>query len=117
MEEEQPEKMTEVMLHHPIDQSKYRKLTREDISQIELLHVDIMKNGELVYDFPPLEDMRLQKQADIERLDPGIKRLLIPHIYHVSLSERLWQLKQELIQDHKRISKIGLDKGLNNEHL
>jgi nicotinate phosphoribosyltransferase len=33
----------------------------------------------------------------VERLDAGVRRLVNPHIYHVSLTERLWQLKQELI--------------------
>jgi nicotinate phosphoribosyltransferase len=34
----------------------------------------------------------------VERLDPGVKRLVNPHIYHVSLTERLWNLKQTLIE-------------------
>jgi nicotinate phosphoribosyltransferase len=33
----------------------------------------------------------------MERLDPGVRRLLNPHIYHVSLTERLWDVKQHLI--------------------
>ena len=33
----------------------------------------------------------------MERLDPGVKRLMNPHIYHVSLSEKMWQRKQKLI--------------------
>ena len=33
----------------------------------------------------------------MERLDPGVKRLMNPHIYHVSLSEKMWQMKQKLI--------------------
>jgi nicotinate phosphoribosyltransferase len=41
--------------------------------------------------------MRERRRADIERLDPGVKRLINPHIYHVSLTEELWKLKQSLI--------------------
>jgi nicotinate phosphoribosyltransferase len=41
--------------------------------------------------------MRAQSIADVEALDPGIRRLVNPHIYHVSLTQRLWDLKQELI--------------------
>jgi nicotinate phosphoribosyltransferase len=26
-----------------------------------------------------------------------VRRLINPHIYHVSLSEKLWHLKQELV--------------------
>jgi nicotinate phosphoribosyltransferase len=33
----------------------------------------------------------------MERLDAGVKRLVNPHVYHVSLSEQLWDLKQRLI--------------------
>jgi nicotinate phosphoribosyltransferase len=32
-------------------------------------------------------------------LDPGIRRLVNPHIYHVSLSQELWELKQNLIAE------------------
>lgn len=35
--------------------------------------------------------------ADVGRLDSGVRRLLNPHVYHVSLTQRLWDLKQELI--------------------
>ena len=42
--------------------------------------------------------MRRARIADVERLDPGVRRLINPHIYHVSLSEQLWELKQRLIQ-------------------
>jgi nicotinate phosphoribosyltransferase len=34
---------------------------------------------------------------DVEALDPGIRRLVNPHIYHVSLSQKLWDLKEGLI--------------------
>jgi nicotinate phosphoribosyltransferase len=41
--------------------------------------------------------MRAQRQADLERLDPGVCRIINPHIYHVSLTEKLWHLKQDLV--------------------
>jgi nicotinate phosphoribosyltransferase len=60
--------------------------------------VDVLDEGELVYDLPTIEQMRERRRADIKRLDPGVKRLINPHIYHVSLTQRLWELKQELIE-------------------
>jgi len=42
--------------------------------------------------------MRQRREADTRRLDPGVKRLMNPHIYHVSLTQRLWDLKQHLIR-------------------
>jgi nicotinate phosphoribosyltransferase len=42
--------------------------------------------------------MRARREADVERLDPGVRRIMYPHIYHVSLTQRLWDLKQALIE-------------------
>jgi nicotinate phosphoribosyltransferase len=59
--------------------------------------VDVLRAGQEVYDWPQLDAMRAQRRADIERLDPGVRRLIHPHIYHVSLSQRLWQMKYDLL--------------------
>jgi nicotinate phosphoribosyltransferase len=42
--------------------------------------------------------MRARRDQDIAMLDPGVCRLMNPHIYHVSLSAKLWDLKQSLIK-------------------
>jgi nicotinate phosphoribosyltransferase len=42
--------------------------------------------------------MRARRRADLHQLDAGVRRLLNPHIYHVSLTPRLWELKQQLIE-------------------
>ncbi len=92
-----PAEMDEIMLCHPIDQTKYRVLKREEISKAEPLLEKILDRGKLVYEFPSIEDMRSQREKDMDCLDLGIKRIVNPHIYHVSLSEELWRLKQGLI--------------------
>src|SRR5262249_3793193 len=80
------------------DHTKQRALEADAISEIEPLLVDILKDGKLVYDLPTIEQMRQQRNADLERLDAGVQRIVNPHIYHVSLTERLWSLKQEMIK-------------------
>lgn len=97
MEDENPTVGERVMLRHPGDHTKYRVLNRRDIASIEPLHVEVLRGGKLVYDLPPLEEIRQRRQQDVEALDPGIRRLVNPHIYHVSLTQKLWDLKQELI--------------------
>jgi nicotinate phosphoribosyltransferase len=62
------------------------------------LPVDVWRDGKLVYDLPDIEAIRKQRVADIERLDAGVRRLINPHIYHVSLTQKLWDLKQGLIR-------------------
>jgi nicotinate phosphoribosyltransferase len=61
----------------------------------------VIEQGRLVYDLPSIEEIRTRRRADIKRLDPGVKRLMNPHTYHVSLTKRLWDLKQELIRSAK----------------
>jgi nicotinate phosphoribosyltransferase len=51
-----------------------------------------------VYELPTIDQIRKRRQADVRGLDPGVRRLMNPHVYHVSLTQRLWDLKQELIR-------------------
>lgn len=99
--EEEPGGCDVLSLHHPTDHSKYRYIEKGQISEIEPLLVDIMKGGALVYNFPSLEEMRQARIDDMKRLDLGVKRLVNPHTYHVSVSERLWELKQQMIRNLK----------------
>jgi len=50
--------------------------------------------------------MREVRDADIEQLDPGVRRIMNPHIYHVSLSKELWNLKQILIRKAKEENNV-----------
>jgi nicotinate phosphoribosyltransferase len=90
-----PEKQT-IVLRHPTDVTKTRTVQRSEIT-LERLHHEIVREGRVVYDWPTLEEMRQTRRDDIARLDPGVRRLIHPHIYHVSLSDALWNLKYELI--------------------
>ncbi|HEX2916279.1 MAG TPA: nicotinate phosphoribosyltransferase [Chloroflexia bacterium] len=96
--EENPLLMPQIKAYHPFDTSKTRLIDRGEIEAIEPLLVEIMREGNIVYDLPSLEEIRAQRERDLERLDEGVKRLVNPHIYHVSLTPTLWQLKEELIE-------------------
>ncbi|MEW5868613.1 MAG: nicotinate phosphoribosyltransferase [Chloroflexota bacterium] len=98
LQDEQPRQASEVMLRHPTEHAKYRSLAAAEISEVEALLVEVLQEGKLVYDLPDIEAMRALRQADVERLDPGVRRIMFPHIYHVSLTQRLWDLKQDLIR-------------------
>ncbi len=101
LEDEELRQAKRIRLRHPTDHAKYRTLDQEEISQIEALLEDVYNEGKLVYDLPSIEEMRSTRQEDVERLDPGVKRLINPHTYHVSLTQPLWDLKQELIRSAK----------------
>ncbi len=98
LHDEDPASMDRIIAHHPSDHSVQRSINKASISDIEPLMVEVLRDGKLVYDLPDLESIRRQRIADVERLDPGVRRLINPHIYHVSLTEKLWNLKQNLIR-------------------
>ncbi|MEZ4591381.1 MAG: nicotinate phosphoribosyltransferase [Chloroflexota bacterium] len=102
LDDETPTGMTPLVLQHPVDATVNRVLAGTAVSHIEPLLTTVWQEGKLVYDLPSLEQIRQQRREDIERLDSGVRRLIHPHIYHVSLSPRLWQLKQSLIENFKK---------------
>lgn len=97
LEEDNLAEMETITMRHPSEPTKFRMLPRSMVAELEPLLADILIEGKMVVDSPSIEEMRARRKADIERLDPGVRRLMNPHIYHVSLTERLWNLKQELI--------------------
>lgn len=62
----------------------------------ELL-VPIFKNGELVYKQPLLEEIRAYCAAQVDTLWDEVKRFDNPHRYYVDLSQKLYDIKQELL--------------------
>ncbi len=98
LEDENLQQSEQIVLRHPTDHTKLRSLKLDHLAEIESLLVEILCEGKLVYDLPTIEMMRARREADVERLDPGVRRIMYPHIYHVSLTQRLWDLKQALIE-------------------
>jgi nicotinate phosphoribosyltransferase len=98
LDNEEPQKMAPLVLRHYSDHTKHRLLDPADLTEIEPLLVEVMREGKLVYELPSIEEMRQRREADVSRLDPGVRRLMNPHLYHVSLTQRLWDLKQDLIE-------------------
>ena len=95
--DENPQSMETLVLHHPTDPTKHRTIKPADHT-IEPLYTTILDAGRRMVDHADLAELRQRRQHDMERLDPGVTRLVNPHIYHVSLSANVWNLKQELIE-------------------
>ena len=91
-------------MRHPSEHTKYRTLHAADIAAVEELQVEVMRAGRRVIPTPTLDELRSRRAADVDRLDPGIRRLVNPHEYHVSLTQKLWDLKQALIADARQNS-------------
>jgi nicotinate phosphoribosyltransferase len=65
----------------------------------EEILVPVFKGGKLVYSSPKLPDIQKKTLENLTSLRPEHKRLQNPHIYHVSLGEKLFQTKQDLLQE------------------
>lgn len=102
LDDEDPRQATEIVLRHPLDHTKYRVLDPHHLAEIEPLLVEVLREGKLVDELPSIEAIRQRREADMNRLDPGVRRLTNPHIYHVSLTQRLWELKHSLIEAVKK---------------
>lgn len=97
LEEEDPARMDPIVLHHPVEPEIHRSVARKEISEIEPLLVKVLEEGRRAGDTPSIETMREIRARDIESLDPGVRRIMNPHRYHVSLTSRLLELKKRLV--------------------
>ncbi|MCQ4863730.1 nicotinate phosphoribosyltransferase [Pseudoflavonifractor phocaeensis] len=68
-----------------------------DFTAVELL-VPIFRRGEKVYHSPSITEMRSYCAAQIDLQWDEVKRFENPHNYYVDLSQKLWDIKQDLLK-------------------
>lgn len=86
-------------LVHPVETWKKTKLENYNVRS---LLIPIFKNGDLVYQDPSLQEKKEYCEKEFETLYPEITRIDRPHEYYVDLSDKLRNLKQELISFHQQ---------------
>lgn len=64
------------------------------------LHETIFKDGKLVYALPSLEQIRTYCAQQVDTLWDEVKRFDNPHVYHLDLSQKLWDIKDSLLRQH-----------------
>ncbi len=99
LRDEDPRACEALTLRHPTDDAQQRVIRAAELSHIEPLLVDVYRDGAPCYAHPPIAQMRALRDADLARLDAGVKRLINPHTYHVSITQKLFDLKASLIRD------------------
>ena len=62
------------------------------------LQVPIFKAGKLVYACPTLEEIRTYCLQQVDSLWDEVKRFDNPHTYYVALSQKLWDIKYDLLK-------------------
>ncbi|HZJ57169.1 MAG TPA: nicotinate phosphoribosyltransferase [Clostridia bacterium] len=99
-----------IMLDHEIiDETKpltifdpvntWKRMTLTNFKARELL-VPIFRGGKRVYELPPLMDIQKYAKKEMGTLWAEYKRLTKPHVFKVDLSDELYNLKNQLLEEY-----------------
>lgn len=91
--DDEPFPTDSIVVHDPARSGVHQTLRRDDISEIEPLQTLADRSS----DTESIDELARRCAADIERLDVGVRRLVNPHRYHVSITDRLHRLRDELV--------------------
>jgi nicotinate phosphoribosyltransferase len=86
--------------YHP--RYPYRFLDVTEYRRIEPLLHPVMREGKMLVEFPDLKSIQERTKRNLAGLDDTYKRLINPHVYKVSLSEKLKDLKFGMIAEYER---------------
>ncbi len=100
--DEEVHEQESLLLQHPYRSQCRRRLGFGEIGEIEPLLACYLRDGQLLRENETLEKFRQRRKMDLKKLDAGVKRILNPHFYHVSISEQTSELKQELVSEYER---------------
>jgi nicotinate phosphoribosyltransferase len=89
----------EFTLFDPIAPWKRKTISDYDY---QILQVPIFVNGHLVYRVPSVIESREYCKRQMDTMWDEVKRLAFPHKYYVDLSQKLWDLKNEMIQNNRK---------------
>ena len=71
------------------------------------LMVEVFRGGKLVYDLPPLSVIRNYCKTEIDSMWDEVLRFDNPHNYYVDLSQKLWDLKHDMLSAYSKGTKDG----------
>ena len=97
--DEHYDETTSLLLFDPVATWKKTLLAPGTYTMRELL-IPIFKDGVCVYESPKVMEIREYCQKEKETLWEETKRLVNPHEVHVDLSNELWHMKQQLLDDY-----------------
>jgi nicotinate phosphoribosyltransferase len=95
--DENPESAEMLTLINVLKDDDQRQISKKNILKLDPLLVDIITEGKLKYEFPTIHQIRETRDSDLNQLDFGVRRLINPHYYQVSISKKIWELKKNLI--------------------
>jgi nicotinate phosphoribosyltransferase len=98
LDDDKPAPGTPYTFHHPA--GDYRSFILRDYAKITPLLTLKMKLGRVAGEMPSIMAIRAKACEEIDLLDDTYKRLINPHVYKVSLSDSLNELKARLVREN-----------------
>ena len=95
--DEQPDFTQPLELFDP--EATWKRKMVSDFTAVPLL-VPIFQKGRLVYRSPDIADIRAYCARQVDNLWDEVKRFENPHNYYVDLSQKLWDVREELLNEH-----------------
>ncbi len=86
-------------IFHP--EMTWKRITFENFEIKELMQ-PIFKDGKRIYNLPTLKEIAKNEDDSIAEFYPEYRRVVNTHIYKVDLSDNLWKLKQELLDNSQK---------------
>lgn len=74
----------------------WKRKMLENYTAEELL-VPVFQKGKLVYMLPTIQEIRAHCKREVEGMWDEVRRFSNPHNYYVDLSQKLWDVKNEMI--------------------
>ncbi len=78
--------------------ASWKKKTLDQV-EVKPLLVLVFEKGKCVYQSPSLEEIKQNCQRQVDLLWDEVKRFENPHRYYVDLSEKLWTMKNQLLDN------------------
>lgn len=78
----------------------WKRKTVTDFTAREMM-VPIFKDGKQVYELPDIETVRAYCKSEVDSLWDEVKRFENPHDYYVDLSQKLWDVKNNLLNQSR----------------
>lgn len=104
MHDEDPASEKRLKMFHPVHTFISKFVTNFEAKN---LHVQVVENGEIIYENPELKDMQTYAKENLDLLWDEYKRSLNPEEYPVDLSQKCWENKmrnieevQEMVEDY-----------------
>ena len=83
-------------------QYTWKRRVMEDYTANEL-RVKVFEGGKLIYKLPTLEEIRERCRVSLGSIWEEVLRFENPHNYYVDLSEKLWKIKRDMLDNGRKM--------------